>query len=355
MQSIELTSAARALGLLADPAQGHAPVALGSRPPEALVAMLRSMMLIRAAENGIAELVRTGEARCPCHLAAGQEACAVGVAAALDTPRDKSFGAHRSHGHYLAVGGDLDALLAEVLGKETGCSHGMGGSMHLVSPEHGLLGTVPIVGATIPIATGAALAARLDGSGGVSVSFFGDGATEEGVFHESMNLAATMALPVLFVCENNLFSSHLHISLRQPDWSTARYAEAHKVAWEVVDGNDVVAVADAAERAVARGRAGHGPTFLELVTYRWYGHVGPRDDQDVGVKRDGELPLWKRRDPIRRLEEALVASGALEPGDVASLRQAVDADVERAVELARRAPYPQADATAKYLYTGGTR
>jgi TPP-dependent pyruvate/acetoin dehydrogenase alpha subunit len=350
-----LTSAARALGLLADPSQGHEPIGLADVPRPELLQMLRTMMLIRAAENGIAEMVNSGEARCPCHLATGQEACAVGLAAALDPSRDRSFGAHRSHGHYLAVGGDLDQLMAEVLGRDTGCSHGMGGSMHLVSPENGLLGTVPIVGATIPIATGAGLAAKLEGSGGVAVSFFGDGATEEGVFHESMNLASTMALPVLFVCENNMFSSHLHVSLRQPDWSMARYAEAHCVANEVVDGNDVVAVRAAAERAVARGREGAGPTFLELVTYRWYGHVGPRDDLDVGVKRDGDLPLWKARDPIRRLAEALVADGALAEGDVAAMRQGVEAEVERAVEAARRAPYPEPDATSKYLYTDGIR
>jgi TPP-dependent pyruvate/acetoin dehydrogenase alpha subunit len=350
-----LTSAARALGLLADPSQGHEPVALAGVPHAELLRMLRTMILIRAAENAIAGLVNTGEARCPCHLAAGQEACAVGVAAALDTSRDRSFGAHRSHGHYLAVGGDLHQLMAEVLGKVTGCSRGMGGSMHLVSPENGLLGTVPIVGATIPIATGAGLAARLEGSGAVSVSFFGDGATEEGVFHESMNLASTMGLPVLFICENNMFSSHLHVSLRQPDWSTARYAEAHCVAYEVVDGNDVVAVRAAAERAVERGRSGAGPTFLELVTYRWFGHVGPRDDQDVGVQRDGDLPLWKERDPVRRLAEALAAAGALTDGELAAMQREVEAEVERAVEAARRAPYPEPDATAKYLYTEGIR
>lgn len=350
-----LTHAARALGLLADPAQGHEPIGLADVPRPELVQMLRTMMLIRAAENGIAGLVNSGEARCPCHLAAGQEACAVGVGAMLEGHRDRSFGAHRSHGHYLAVGGDLDQLMAEVLGKETGCSHGMGGSMHLTSPENGLIGTVPIVGATIPIATGAGLAAKLEGTGGVAVSFFGDGATEEGVFHESMNLASTMALPVLFVCENNLFSSHLHVSLRQPDWSTARYAEAHCVAYEVVDGNDVVAVRAATQRAVERARSGGGPSFLELITYRWYGHVGPRDDQDVGVKRDGELPLWKERDPIRRLADALVLEGTLAEGDVAAMRHEVEAAVERAVEAARRAPYPEPDSTTKYLYTEGIR
>ncbi len=322
---------------------------LGDASPARLVAQLERMLLIRRAEEAVAELVTSGEARCPCHLAVGQEACAVGVADAFRAG-DRAFGAHRSHGHYLALGGDLDAMFAEILGKASGCSGGMGGSMHLVSPENGLLGTVPIVGATIPMAVGAALAAKLEGSGALAVSFFGDGATEEGVFHESMNLAATFTLPVIFVCENNLFSSHLHIALRQPSNCVARYALAHRVAYEILDGNDVCAVSGAASRAAVRARAGEGPTFLELVTYRWRGHVGPSEDIDVGVKRGEELKFWKQRDPLRRLSEAMIAAEMITAGEIDAMNEAAAARVQEAVGRARSAPYPPPSLVDECLY-----
>jgi len=310
------------------------------------------MILIRRAEEHVADLVKSGEARCPCHLAIGQEACAVGVTAAFRSG-DRAFGAHRSHGHYIALGGDLDAMFAEILGKATGCSGGMGGSMHLVAPERGLLGTVPIVSTTIPMAVGAGLAAKLEGSQALAVSFFGDGATEEGGFHEAMNLAATLKLPVIFACENNLFSSHLHISLRQPTDCVARYALAHRVEYEVLDGNDVCAVSEATLRAAARARAKEGPTFLELVTYRWRGHVGPSEDTDVGVKRGEELVHWKKRDPIRRLREAMIAAGMLTQAQVDGLDAAAVGRVKQAVALARSASYPPAHVVDRYLYASG--
>lgn len=337
------------MGALADPHVGHEPVDFLGAPRERLLAQLERMILIRRAEEHVADLVSSGDARCPCHLAIGQEACAVGVAAAFRSG-DRAFGAHRSHGHYLALGGDLDAMFAEILGKATGCSGGLGGSMHLVAPERGLLGTVPIVSTTIPMAVGAGLAAKLEGSDALAVSFFGDGATEEGGFHEAMNLAATLKLPVIFACENNLFSSHLHISLRQPADCVARYALAHRVEYEVLDGNDVCAVSEAALRAAARARAKQGSTFLEMVTYRWRGHVGPSEDTDVGVKRGEELVHWKRRDPIRRLREPMVAAGMLSEVEAEALDAAAVARVKQAVARARSAPYPPAEVVDLHLY-----
>lgn len=334
---------------LADPHSFVPALACGDETPEQLIERLERMLLIRRTEEAIADLISSGEVRCPCHLAIGQEACAVGVATALRAG-DRAFGAHRSHGHYLAMGGDLDAMMAEILGRSTGCSGGMGGSMHLVASDRGLLGTVPIVAATIPMATGAALAAKLEGSSGLVVSFFGDGATEEGVFHESMNLASLWALPVIFVCENNLFSSHLHINVRQPADSVARYAAAHCVAHEVVDGNDVCAVTAATQRGAARARAGEGPSFLELVTYRWRGHVGPSEDVDVGVRRNQDLVSWKRRDPIARLRAALSESGSLGPADAEALEDTVKRRVGEAVTNARLAPFPTADSTERWLF-----
>lgn len=340
-----------ALGWLADPRAPARPFVLNYEPCATLLAQLERMLLIRRAEEAIGELITSGEVRCPCHLAIGQEACAVGVAAAFDNGQgDRAFGAHRSHGHYLALGGDLEALIAEVLGRATGCSGGMGGSMHLVAPEHGLLGTVPIVSATIPMAVGAALAAQLEGSTALAVAFFGDGAAEEGAFHESLNFASLGALPLIFVCENNLFSSHLHIRHRQPAESVARFAKAHLVASEVIDGNNLCAVAAAARRAAERARTGGGPTLLELVTYRWRGHVGPSEDIDVGVRRDQDLSLWKKRDPILRLREALIAGGLTTAAAADALDQKVLRQVRSAVSSARNAPYPEADVCDHYLF-----
>jgi pyruvate dehydrogenase E1 component alpha subunit len=297
------------------------------------------MILIRRVEETIADMVATGEARCPCHLAIGQEATAVAVAAHL-TPKDRIFGCHRSHAHYLALGGDPYTLFAEVLGRVTGCAGGMGGSMHLYDPAHGLLGTVPIVAATIPIATGAALAAKMDNGTDIAIAFFGDGATEEGVFHESLNLASVMGLPIIFVCENNLFSSHLHISLRQPYNSITRYAVAHGISAKVVDGNDVVAISRAASELVQQARDNRKPAMLETVTYRWRGHVGHREDLDVGVKRSEELILWKYRDPIRRLAQALENQSFLSPEALTAMHDELDSLTSEALEEARKAPYP---------------
>ena len=327
------------LGPLADPTQLTEPLNVEGCNPELLISQLKRMILIRRVEEAIADMVATGEARCPCHLAIGQEATAVGVAAHL-TPKDKIFGCHRSHSHYLALGGDPYTLFAEVLGRVTGCAGGMGGSMHLYDPEHGLLGTVPIVAATIPIATGAALAAKMDNGTDIAVAFFGDGATEEGVFHESLNLASVLGLPIIFVCENNLFSSHLHISLRQPYNSITRYAIAHGISTQAVDGNDVVAVSKAMGELVKQARDSRKPALLEAVTYRWRGHVGHREDMDVGVKRSEELVLWKQRDPISRLAKALDNQSFLSAEALTTIRHEVDSLTTEALEQARIAPYP---------------
>ena len=338
------------LGALGDIASCHEALQLPAGDHAWLLEALRTMVVIRAAEEKIGDMVAEGKIRCPCHLAIGQEAAAVGVAAAL-REGDRVFGAHRSHAHYLALGSSLHGLMAEVQGKETGVSKGMGGSMHLIDIQHGLYGTVPIVGATIPIAVGAALAAKMDRKGDVAVAFFGDGATEEGVFHESMNLAANLKVPVLFVVENNFFSSHLHIQLRQPQSSTCRYAEAHQVPWERLDGNDVVETTRAAKSAVAEMRAGGGPRFLELVTYRWRGHVGPREDEDVGVQRKGDLAEWKRRDPIRRLAEALVSAGSLPPTGLGRMATEAATAAEEAWGRATRDPFPPTEALLDRVYT----
>lgn len=341
---------AASLGGLADSARYHEPVSIDGEDTAVLLAGLERMILIRVVEEKIGDMVSHGVVKCPCHLAIGQEAPAVGVAAFV-RKGDRVFGAHRSHGHFLALGGSPHALLAEIQGKDTGASRGMGGSMHLIDIANGLFGTVPIVGATIPIAVGAGIAAKMDGNGDMAVSFFGDGATEEGAFHESMNLAAVMKVPILFVCENNFFSSHLHIALRQPDTSVCRYAEAHRIAWARADGNDLAAIRAATKEAVEAIRAGEGPRFLELVTYRWRGHVGHREDEDVGVKRKDDLGMWKLRDPISRLAVALESGGALDRLALQGFWKDARATVEEAWSLATEDGYPTAKALLDRVYS----
>ncbi|HVO96438.1 MAG TPA: thiamine pyrophosphate-dependent dehydrogenase E1 component subunit alpha [Bryobacteraceae bacterium] len=301
------------------------------------------MVRIRRAEEAVADLLESGETRCPCHLYIGQEAIAAGVCATLERT-DTVWGGHRSHGHYLAKGGSLEAMFAEILGRETGCSGGRGGSMHLFAAEQGILGTVPIVAGTVPLAVGAAMAYKMRGQPHVAIAFFGDGCVEEGHVHESMNLAALYRLPVVFVCENNLYSSHMHWSERRLADNLHRAGEFHSIPGERVDGNDVEAVFSATGAAVGRARAGKGPSFLECRTFRWRGHVGASMDLDVGVKRRGELEEWMQNDPILRLESRLRDRGILL--NESPIRE----EIQAALEAARRTPLPPAERVFDYVF-----
>ncbi len=340
------------LGALADPARFTGALDIEGWTGAELRPMLEAMIAIRAAEERLARLVEDGEIVCPVHLAIGQEAIPVGVSHHLDAD-DRVFGAHRSHGHYLALGGDVYGLIAEALGRADGCSGGMGGSMHLAAPEVGFLGSVPIVAATVPIAVGAALAAKKDGNGAVAVTYFGDGAVEEGAVHESLNLASHMKLPVLLVCENNLYASHMDIAQRQPNDRTARFAEAAGVAALVVDGNSVTDVAAAAGQLIEAARRGAGPGYLEAVTYRWRGHVGPDENIDVGLRRSrSELEAWKARDPISRLAAAMTMRGDIADPEIGRLHKSIGARVATAARRALEAPYPDAAALLGHVYAG---
>ena len=307
-----------------------------------------SMVTIRTFEDRVADLVESGEVKCPCHLYVGQEAIAAGVCAALER-NDYVWGGHRSHGHYLAKGGNLRALMAEIFGKVDGCCEGRGGSMHLFDASVGILGTVPLVAATIPMAVGAALATTIRRDGRVSVSFFGDGAMEEGHCHESMNLAALRRLPILFVCENNFYASHMALLERRAADNLVKTGEAHGMAAESADGNDVEAIYESAVRAVERARHGDGPTFLEYRTFRWRGHVGASFDTDVGVRRKDELPEWQRRDPLPRCRAALVAQG-VPPDDVDAIDRAIRQEVDAAVTFARQSPYPAESELMRHVF-----
>ncbi len=312
--------------------------------------LLRRMLRIRRIEERIAALYGEQEMRCPVHLSIGQEGCAVGVTAALG-PDDYVMAGHRAHAPYLARGGDLKAMLAEIYGKATGYGGGKGGSMHPIDPAVGFLGATPIVGSTIPIAVGAALGAVMQGEARVSVVFFGDGAAETGVFHESLNIARLHDLPVIFVCENNLYSVLTGLEERQPPGrAIAALAAAHGMpAWQV-DGNDVLAVFDAASEAVEGARGGTGPAFLELATYRWLEHCGPEDDDHLGYRPEGELETWKAHCPVVRLQASLLKSEALSVADLAAQEDQIDAEIDAAVDFAPESPPPDPATAFDHVY-----
>ncbi|OVE79829.1 dehydrogenase, partial [bacterium I07] len=325
---------------LADPKKFHEPINISSRfPTDYYIEALKDMVLIRKVEQEIGQMVEDELVNCPCHLTIGQEAIPVGLSRFLNKD-DFIFGTHRSHGHYLALGGDVYQLFAEVLGKIDGCSKGMGGSQHLTAREKGFIGSVPIVATTIPIAVGCALASKMRGNNTVSVTYFGDGAMEEGGSHESLNIASKHKLPVIFVCENNLFASHMQILQRQPSDSVVRFANAHNIECEIVDGNDITTMFSVAEKAIEYARSGRGPFFIEAVTYRWRGHVGPDPNTDVGLKRSKDLPLWRKRDPIDRLYKSLLANKLFSKQQYLSYNHEIEKMITNYKVKAINAEYP---------------
>ncbi|MBF0584319.1 MAG: hypothetical protein HQL80_08805 [Magnetococcales bacterium] len=305
--------------------------------------LYRSMMRIRLVEEGIASRYQEeGQLmRCPVHLCTGQEATAVGLCAHL-RPEDGLFGAHRSHGHYLAKGGNLPALVAEIYGKGSGCCQGRGGSMHLVDQAAGFLGATPIVGDTVPLAVGVAWAGQRRGDGTIAAVFFGDGCFEEGVLHESMNFAALKNIPVLFVCENNRCAVYTPMSERQPDRPIHGIAQAHGIPVYQADGNDLAAVWEASRQAVARAREGKGPSFLELATYRMLEHCGPDNDDHLGYRPATEWATWQHRCPLQHTESVLLQQ-QLSPSTLAEIRAEVFQEVEEAFRQAKAAPPPDDD------------
>jgi len=317
---------------------------------ETLKRFYYEMLRIRKVEEKIAELYPKQEMRCPVHLCIGQEAIAVGVCAHLSRD-DYMLGGHRSHGHYLAKGGNLKAMMGELYGKVTGCSQGKGGSMHLVDLSVGFLGTAPIVASTIPIAVGAAFGSVMRGDPRVTVVFFGEGATEEGAFHESLNFAALKKLPVVFVCENNLYSVYSPLSVRQPEGREVFWlAQGHGIESYQGDGNDIFEVYRLAGRAVRKARQGQGPTFLEFKTYRWREHCGPNYDNDLGYRTDREFQEWKRRCPVERLRSYLRREGLLGDLEMNRMSRELETEIEDAVAFAKESPFPEETLLMAHIY-----
>jgi len=308
------------------------------------------MKRIRIVEETIANRYAEQKMRCPTHLSIGQEAVAAGVCQALNRG-DQVFGTHRSHAHYIAKGGDIKAMIAEIHGKATGCSSGKGGSMHLVNLSVSFQGSTSIVGNTVPLGVGAALANQLHRNGKVCCVFFGDAVIEEGVFHESVNFAVVRNLPVLFICENNLYSVYSPLSVRQPEGREIwKFAAGYGLASAHGDGNDVWEVFDNVEAALEHIRGGHGPYFLEFATYRWREHCGPNFDNDLGYRTEEEYQSWKSRDPVTTFEARLMEQGTIKDTDIQSMGNAIQREVEEAFAFAEASPFPEPEETFKGVY-----
>ena len=336
---------------LLNPTKFHDPISIDEQSIENLKNFLNLMLIIRKTEQQLAVGKKNGLIGGPVHLGVGQEAIAVGISNNLKKT-DRVFGAHRSHSHLLALNPNFYRLFAEVLGKQTGFSKGMGGSMHLYDQPNGFYGSTPIVAGTVSLGVGAALASKLQKSDDIGIIYIGDGAVEEGVVHEAFNFAKIFNLPVLFVIENNLFASHMHISLRQPNEMISRFASANHIPYKLLDGNDVVSVSKNSKEMIENLRQGKGPGFLELITYRWHGHVDWRDDIDVGVARSLEdVKNWKGRDPINRLSKSMINSKIWTKEEELNLTSKIDVEIKSAWEKAMNDPYPSEDLTLKSVYS----
>jgi TPP-dependent pyruvate/acetoin dehydrogenase alpha subunit len=316
--------------------------------------LLFGMLRIRAVEETIAERYSEQKMRCPTHLSIGQEAVAAAAGAVLRHD-DLAVSGHRAHAHYLAKGGDLRAMIAEIYGKVTGCCRGKGGSMHLIDEAVGFMGSTAIVAGTVPVGVGLAYSMKLKRSDTVSCVFMGDAVAESGVFFESVNFAVLKQLPVLFVCENNLYSVYSPMRVRQPSGRAIHQmvgglgiASAHG------DGNDVRATYEALRLGVESIRQGGGPRFYEFDTYRWREHCGPLYDDELGYRPAGEFEAWKKRDPVARFSQTLIAEGVLSQADIDGMQATIGIEVAEAFGFAESSPFPEAKDAYTDLYAAAT-
>jgi len=319
---------------------------MNSTSKELYFAMLR----IRMVEEKIAELYSEQEMRCPVHLSIGQEAVAVGVCEHLDQ-KDIVMSAHRAHAHYLAKGGDLKSMIAELYGKSTGCAMGKGGSMHLVDLNSGFFAAVPIVGSTIPISVGVAWAFKLKKSTNIVAVFLGDGATEEGVFFESLDFASLKNVPILFVCENNFYSVYSQLNVRQsPDRKLSVLAESHGIKSYTGDGNNVDQVSELTKKAIEHIKNNNSPAFIELDTFRWLEHCGPNEDDNLGYRKKGELDQWVKKDPISSYMAKIVKNHELTELEIIEKIEALTTEIDEAFNFAKESPFPDQSLLNQHIY-----
>ncbi|MEM7391275.1 MAG: thiamine pyrophosphate-dependent dehydrogenase E1 component subunit alpha [Verrucomicrobiota bacterium] len=318
--------------------------------PETGLELLRRMALIRGLEQMIADRYPEEKMRCPTHLSIGQEAPAAAAGLALNRD-DEMVSTHRSHAHYIGKGGDLNAMIAELYGKATGCAAGRGGSMHLMDLSVGYLASAAIVGHSIPVGVGAALSAQLQNTGRVCCVCLGDGAVEEGVFYESANFAVLRKLPVLFLCENNQYSVYTHLDERQPAgrriWQLAESIGLRACA---VDGYDAWTIYVRLKELLNEIRSGQGPALIEVPTYRWLEHCGPFCDDDLGYRPEGELADWKARDPMENFRQHLLELGLIDEPALDAMRRDIQQAAEAAFTAAEAAPFPDAGEAYTHLF-----
>lgn len=311
--------------------------------------LLYDMMRIRRVQLAIDARYLENEMKTPVHLCIGQEAVAVGVCAHLGKS-DYINSNHRGHGHYLAKGGDLRAMIAELYGREDGCSKGRGGSMHLLDTRVGHFGSSSIVGGGIPIGTGMGLAIKMQKQKRVSVIFFGDGAADEGVLYESVNFAVLKKLPVIFILENNQYSVCSHVSARQAAENVFHGMKPRYLMSKMVDGNDVLAVYDASGKAVERARTAKGPSLIECRTYRIRGHAGCERQDPPGYRSEKEIEHWKKLCPVLSFQRKLIRGKIISPGDVGKIQDKIDREIREAFDFARQALPARADTVSRYLF-----
>ena len=315
------------------------------------LSLLYEMLRIRLVEEKIAELYPELEMRCPIHLCIGEEAIAAGVCANLRT-EDIVMSNHRSHGHYLAKGGNIKSLIAELYGRSTGCSKGRGGSMHLIDLSVNFLGSTAIVGGTIPVAVGTAFGSKLQGKDDrVTVVFFGDGTVEEGVVHESLNFASLKNLPVLFICQNDLYSVYTHISDRQPPRQIYLLAKAHGMNAYQADGNDVIEVYEVTKKAIGSIYKGEGPVFIEFLTYRWLEHCGPNYDNNLGYRTEAEFNDWVARCPLEFFTSKMLKDGFITNNQFELMKEKIRDEINEAVLFAKSSPFPDKTALFENVYS----
>jgi len=314
---------------------------------ELLFAYYKKVLELRLFELKVQELYRNGRLPGFVHLYVGEEAVAVGVCSQLESA-DLVFSTHRGHGHALAKGVPAGIVLAELWGKVTGSSGGRGGSMHMYAPECGFMGTNGIVGAPIPLATGAALSAKLRKKSEVVVCFFGDGAVNSGSFHEAVNLGAVWNLPVVYVCENNLYATEMAFRRATKNTSVASRAAAYGIPGVEVDGQDVVAIHEAAQAAIQRARQEGGPTLIECKTYRYVGHH--EGDPGTEYRTREEVQEWKQRDPVKLARKRLLDSGMADESELQATDQEVERIIDAAVEFAEKSPEPSAESVNEHVF-----
>jgi pyruvate dehydrogenase E1 component alpha subunit len=315
-------------------------------PGETLILMFERMLKIRHFEERVKNLFAAGELPGFVHLYLGQEAVAAGACAAL---RDDDYitSTHRGHGHIIAKGGDVKRMMAELYAKATGYNKGKGGSLHIADPTLGILGANGIVGAGIPIATGAALSTKLRKTDQVTICFFGDGAANQGTFHEAINLASAFDLPIVYVCENNLYAVGTRQSQVRKIEDIADRGTAYGIPGLAIDGNNVIAVYEAIKEAVDRARAGEGPTLIECKTYRWRTHFEGEPDT---YRPPEEVKAWMKREPIAPYRRQLIESGVLSEAEAAEIESAVLREIDEAVEFGRSSPSPKPESALEDLW-----